>query len=1312
MSSAGQIIGGVAGAVVGFFAGGNVALGASIGMAIGGAIDPPKGPKIEGPRLDDLSFQSSSLGTPLGRAYGGPIPVTGNIIWLEGDKYAEITTTETQGGKGGGGGGQEVKTHAYYATFAVSLLQIPDANSIASLARLWIGSNLVYDAQSDNLDSVIASQFEQGVNFTFYSGADDQLPNPRWQADKGINNVSARPGKCYIVIEDLNLTEKYSNSLQVAQVKAEIIISAVPEIQNETLASIPTDDVSGISYPMFEATTSASGSDYVVLERLNFNLAPQAIRFGRIEYPYSNEFTLVQVAALNWGYTYRGYKTVQADERLFLTAQTQYTGYYFPWFRLFSPAGLVASSERYIEQDNLVWAALGYVIFDKGEIIMTAQADTTGKVQKISVDNGLLGASATYPYIGWVGASENYVFVVTETNVNYSPKVLRLNRLDLTLDATYSLTLDVIAVGAIQVVDDNTFYIAGSGGGGWNTTIYKVVNGSIVRYWKNIFPAAYHECSFKVFEDDPLYAVAMDQAATTYDYKLAHTVTPSQPAKLHDIITAECSMAGISSGDLDLSGLVNDDVRGYRIGNRASVRSALEPLQTAYLFDVANSGYKIRFVSRGGASVATIKTEDLGASDSKDVALLPIAREMDSQIPNRVSVRYLDPSREFDTGEQSAFRDNVPSDNEWVVDLPLVLTAPEAAQIADMLDSKNWTERRDFGPFYLPQTWRHLEASDVITVEHRGQSHELRLTRVEYLTDGRLQCSAKSTTAASYTSTALGEVSLTVGQSTVPLAGVTTAYILDIPRIRDEQDGYGVTCGMMGASSGWPGATLLRSDDSGATFNALASTNSRLRVFSATDSLGAASSYSIDSTATLTVAPVTPAAELFSVTEDQLYAHSNLAAYGADGRWEILSFKMVVDNTGSFTLRDFLRGLYGSEGNSSLHVAGDLLVMLDVGVLWSGLPSSAIGVSKLYRAVTQGQSISSAANAYQTYQAVNLKPLSPVDVKADRNAITFEWLISLSRRSRQYTEVFSGSAVPLGESSEAYEIEIWSAGFSALKRTIASSNGAGISYTSAEQLADFGGDQATIYVKAYQISPSVGRGYALEQSIYRPLPLDPFIEYVTLLLHMNDTGLTDMKGNTVTLNGGAARVSAPSMFDGYALSTDGSGDYLTIPYSTAKFNWWDAPFCVEGFINPNSLTTASYSDAVQKPVFIGNANPSGVENYWSFGPRSDGTVAFCYYNGSSQIIASTATIGTGSRKHIAFCSDSSGLRIYIGGTLVASGSVIGTPQSSAGYPLTIGQINSTCINALSDEIRITRGGGGSARYTSNFAEPTTAFPDL
>lgn len=62
MSSVGQVVGGVVGGIIGFFAGGNVMLGASIGMAIGGYIDPPKGPKIEGPRLNDLAVQSATYG--------------------------------------------------------------------------------------------------------------------------------------------------------------------------------------------------------------------------------------------------------------------------------------------------------------------------------------------------------------------------------------------------------------------------------------------------------------------------------------------------------------------------------------------------------------------------------------------------------------------------------------------------------------------------------------------------------------------------------------------------------------------------------------------------------------------------------------------------------------------------------------------------------------------------------------------------------------------------------------------------------------------------------------------------------------------------------------------------------------------------------------------------------------------------------------------------------------------------------------------------------------------------------------------------
>ena len=201
----------------------------------------------------------------------------------------------------------------------------------------------------------------------------------------------------------------------------------------------------------------------------------------------------------------------------------------------------------------------------------------------------------------------------------------------------------------------------------------------------------------------------------------------------------------------------------------------------------------------------------------------------------------------------------------------------------------------------------------MITIQHRGQQHEARLTRVEYFPDGRIQCAAKKTQAASYVSTAQGSDPLTIGQSLVPLRGSTSGYLMDIPRIRSEQDVPGMTYGMEGIASGWPGGVLLRSDDAGNSYQSIGSISSRARVFIAGAALSSHHGYSVDSGSVLTVTPAYSAHTLASVTDDQLYAHTNLAAYGADGRWEIVAFKTVTDNTGSYAVKDFLRGLYGTE---------------------------------------------------------------------------------------------------------------------------------------------------------------------------------------------------------------------------------------------------------------------------------------------------------------------------------------------------------------------------------------------------------------
>ena len=75
--------------------------------------------------------------------------------------------------------------------------------------------------------------------------------------------------------------------------------------------------------------------------------------------------------------------------------------------------------------------------------------------------------------------------------------------------------------------------------------------------------------------------------------------------------------------------------------------------------------------------------------------------------------------------------------------------------------------------------------------------------------------------------------------------------------------------------------------------------------------------------------------------------------------------------------------------------------------------------------------------------------------------------------------------VPIGEASESYEVEIYDgSGYATVKRTLTASTPAA-AYTSAQQVTDFGANQATLYVRVYQISATVGRGYPLTTSITR-----------------------------------------------------------------------------------------------------------------------------------------------------------------------------------------------------------------------------------
>lgn len=1333
MSSVGQAVGMVVGGVIGFFAGGNVMLGASIGGAIGGALDPPKGPKIEGPRLDDLSVQTSTYGASIARGYG-TVCVTGNVFWIEGDALKEHTKTEEQGGKGGGG--SETTTYTYSATFAVGLLRVSDPTQTVKLRRMWIETNLVFDASGTNTDSTFASfkgirvpwpgsadwpsvaavaagydisGDSEGVSFSFFDGSNNQNPHHRMQADKGVANVSGYPGLCYVVLEDLDLTKKYSNTLQRAQVKVELVISPETTATLAKVADLPWAVATGPGNFTAPGTIFARewGVEYSILGTAYSDSRPQTIETYRYRLGEGLETVSVRdVRDFTWK---MGFPLNIRQSDVQCAVFIEAIGTVVPVAR---KVNIIYPAET-VRGPNIPLTDLSVgnynAVFEAGTLYCvsygTADANGVTKIQ-----NGVVvGTSGSSLRAETVGYSENYLFCLTVTASPTQTTLKRFNKSDLSLFD--SVVFSGVRLFGIAVIDDNLAYFADKGG-----VAYLWIGGTALETIGAIIPPMFDETlptnhSFCIVNKTFAVSASIDFTPTgdvphSYLYSAIAAIS-QEVAYLRDIITAECGYAGLQPADLDLADLTNSPVRGYKVANYATIRSSIEPLQAAYPFDVMQSGYDVRFVSRAGSSVASIPETDLGTTSSGDQTkvLLPVAREMDSQIHSRVSVRYLDPSREYDIGEQYAERPEKTSLSEWMIDLPLVMSGAEAAQAADILLSKEWVERRDFGPFYLPPTWRTLEPADVITVSHRGQAYTLRLTQIEYMPDSVVACSARQTAGACYVSSALGEEPITVGQSVVPLMGSTTGYLLDIPRIRSEQDVIGMAFGMIGKASGWPGGFLFRSDDSGNTWTNCAAINSLARVFQ----IGAAPSshlgYSIDFSGSIVATPVTPGAALYGVTEEQLYNQSNLAAYGIDGRWEIVSFRTVVDNTGTYTLSDFLRGLYGTEWASGLHAVNDLVIMLDTTTLgYFTLPTNALGAPRIYRAITEGNSIDSASDMIDTYEANNLKPLSPVDITGTIDSVTLDWTISVVPRTRTPVEVFSGFAQPSGETIASYELDVYTSGaFSVLKRTIASSTPS-FPYTSAQQTTDLGNTSSTLYVKSYQLSATVGRGFPLVSTLTRTVSDDPLGYLVTSLLHFEgangSTTITDqVSGNTWVAAGNAKLTTTSPLYGSSSLICDGTGDFIYANGGT-NFTYGTGDFTLEFSFTPASLA----ADQV-----LLDFRPNGSNGAYPCLQLSTGGIVR-YYVSTAYKITGTATLVVGTRYRIAISRVSGVTRMFVDG--VQDGSNWADTSNyavSASRPY-IGISGSNGLNGANgkfDEFRSTKYG----RYPAGYTPSGDPFPN-
>lgn len=232
---------------------------------------------------------------------------------------------------------------------------------------------------------------------------------------------------------------------------------------------------------------------------------------------------------------------------------------------------------------------------------------------------------------------------------------------------------------------------------------------------------------------------------------------------------------------------------------------------------------------------------------------------------------------------------------------------------------------------------------------------------------------------------------------------------------------------------------------------------------------------------------------------------------------------------------------------------------------------------------------------------------------------------------------------------------------------------------------------------------------------------NPYFRNLVLGMHMDDTGLTDIKGHVMTLNGGVSRSNAQSKFGGYSALFNGSTGSISTPYS-ADFDFGTGDFSIRCWAYIAGNSPARSGDGLRWAALITNGyTTSGGSQYWDLGigGTSSTTGTSIQFNaitgGVGKTLAATVSISQGGWHYIEVCRQSGVGKIFLDGVSLALTTNTLTTQvvaGSSGNPMHIGRTivanYESWFNGYIDDVEIYK---GLAPNFSNYTPPTATFAD-
>jgi hypothetical protein len=1039
-----------------------------VGSLIGSVLFREKLPTVEGPRLTDLKVQSSAYGNLIPIVYG-TVRIAGNIIWAP--PLIETRHEENVGGKGGPE--QTQVTYTYAAHFSVSLCEGP----ILGVRKVWADGKLIYNAGETADAETLAASNRAAKGFRVYRGTEDQLPDPLIEAYEGAGNVPAYRGQAYVVFENFQLAD-YGN--RIPNITCEVVASGstgIKLVRSHGVTKVGLDeprtfyiDEQGTATVCVPQWASSTDSNLEVKVRTVFPDGTEIVR----------SFNVVNVATKWWvneGWT---------DEPAFSTMpNSSWTtqSHVMHYYRL----------KQYGEQVETVTItvppafALNFnqpsaAVFKRDEWIYLWERDTLnesatgGAVARVDAVSGgvaeivLNTATAGLPAKLWrffPGREELYGLLVNNSIVIWD-RQFNLQRV-VSFTPQFPLTYTDVSNPTIFSPVDGVLYIYDAQG-----RLHRVYTDGIGRYeYLGEFPGSFGTTALYGSAIHGNLAIALYAPDDALKYYNLSGVTSSPPT-LAAVVADICARAQLT--DINTATLT-ETVEGYVISRQGTARAALEPLQQAFFFDAVESGDVLKFIKRGQASAATIPWDDLAAHEPGQERPTPltIIRRQEVELPEVVNVLYLNRATDYQQGHQYAKRLVTPSEQRVTLELPIVLSDSKARQVAEVNLYAAWTARNRY-EFATSRAWAHLEPTDVVNIAGPEATYQLRITKKDEGRPGLVRFQAEAEEAAQYISNAVGGSGLSADES-IGLLGPTEVVLLDVPTLRDMDDGPGFYVAARGVLSGWKGAALYKSIDGGGNYGQVQSVLNAAVIGRADTALGTwLGGNTFDETNTVEVT-IGNGQTLASADYLALLNGANAAILGD----EVIQFRtatLLASNR--YRLSGLLRGRLGTEWAVGTHVKGERFVLLESNNIYRiPMNSAEISLERLYKAVTFGEYLEKTEAQRFAYSGINLECLAPVHLrigKTNGGDVYIAW----TRRTRVGGAWRDFVDAALGETAERYDVEIWDASFTNLKRTFSNLTTPSVIYTASQLTADFGAEGALIGVRVFQLSGLVGRGYKAE----------------------------------------------------------------------------------------------------------------------------------------------------------------------------------------------------------------------------------------